>query len=82
MKGMFHQVRLLEEDKPFLCFPWLDMKVDEKPTAYKWQGLPFGTTYSPCCTIFAFQSHVLKHTEQEEDSCLSVERNFYIDNCL
>lgn len=41
VKGMFHQVRLLEEDKPFLCFLWQDMKLDEKPTVYKWQVLPF-----------------------------------------
>lgn len=82
VKGMFHQVRLLEEDKPFLCFLWRDMKVDEKPTVYKWQVLPFGTTCSPCCAIFALQSHVQKHTEQEEDARLSVEHNFYVDNCL
>ncbi|KAI3373427.1 hypothetical protein L3Q82_022037, partial [Scortum barcoo] len=82
VKGMFHQVRLLEEDKPFLCFLWRDMKVDEKPTIYKWQVLPFGTTCNPCCAIFALQSHVQKHIEPEEDAHLSMERNFYVDNCL
>lgn len=79
---VFHQVRLLEEDKPFLCFLWRDMKVDKKPTIYQWQVLPFGTTCSPCCAIFALQSHVQKHTEPEEDARLSVERNFHVDNCL
>lgn len=82
VKGMFHQVRLLEEDKPFLCFLWWDMKVNEKPTVYKWQVLPFGTTCSPCCAIFALQSHVNQHTEMEEDVRLSVEHNFYVDNYL
>lgn len=82
IKGMFHQVRLLDEDKPFLCFLWQDMKVNEKPTIYQWQVLPFGTTCSPCCATFALQDHVQKHTEPEEDARLSIERNFYVDNCL
>ncbi|KAL3979043.1 ATP-binding cassette, subfamily B (MDR/TAP), member 9 [Sarotherodon galilaeus] len=82
IKGMFHQVRLLDEDKPFLCFLWRDMKVDEKPTIYQWQVLPFGTTCSPCCATFALQEHVKKHTEPGEDARLSIERNFYVDNCL
>lgn len=32
--------------------------------------------------IFAHQTHVQRHTELEEDTCLSVERYFYVDNCL
>ena len=82
VKWMFHQVPLLDEDKPCLCFLWRDMKVDEKPTVCKWQVLPFGTTCSPCCAIFVLQSHVLKHTELEKGVRLSVECNFYVDNCL
>ncbi|KAM9753665.1 uncharacterized protein ACNS7B_006885 [Menidia menidia] len=82
VKGMFHQVRLLDEDKPFLCFLWRDMKVDEKPTVYQWQVLPFGTACSPCCAIFALQSHVHQHTKLEDGARLSVERHFYVDNWL
>ncbi|KAK7880766.1 hypothetical protein WMY93_032579 [Mugilogobius chulae] len=82
VKGMFHQVRLLEEDKPFLRFLWRDVKVDQEPTIYEWQVLPFGTTCSPCCATFALQTHVQRHTEPEEDARLSVERCFYVDNCL
>lgn len=82
VKGMFHQVRLLDEDKPFLRFLWRDVKVDQEPTIYEWQVLPFGTTCSPCCATFALQSHVQKHTAPEEDARQSVERCFYVDNCL
>ncbi|KAK7938318.1 hypothetical protein WMY93_001644 [Mugilogobius chulae] len=82
VKGMFHQVRLLEEDKPFLRFLWRDVRADQEPTIYEWQVLPFGTTCSPCCATFALQTHVQRHTEPEEDARLSVERCFYVDNCL
>lgn len=81
VKGMFHQVCLMEEDKPFLCFLWRDMKVDQKPTVYQWQVLPFGTTCSLCCAVFTLQSHIQKHTTPEEDARLSMERSFYVD-CL
>nr|XP_057925810.1 uncharacterized protein LOC131127691 [Doryrhamphus excisus] len=82
VKGMFHQVRLLEEDKPFLRFLWRDVKVDQEPTTYEWQVLPFGTTCSPCCATFALQTHVHRHTEPKENARLSAERCFYVDNCL
>lgn len=47
-RGMFHQVRLLPEDKPLLRFLWRDLKREEPPSIYEWQVLPFGTTCSPC----------------------------------
>lgn len=82
IQGMFHQVHLLEEDRPFLRFLWRDMKVDKEPTVYEWKVLPFGTTCSPCCATFALQSQVQEHTEPEDDARLSVEHCFYVDNCL
>ena len=58
IKGMFHQIRLLPADKPVLRFIWRDMKRTEEPKIYEWQVLPFGTTCSPCCAIYALQRHV------------------------
>lgn len=55
IRGMFHQVRLLTEDKPLLRYLWRDMKVDHPPDVYQWQVLPFGTTCSPCCATYALQ---------------------------
>ncbi|KAK7939924.1 hypothetical protein WMY93_003250 [Mugilogobius chulae] len=37
IKGMFHQVRLLPEDQPFLRFIWRDMNRSVKPDIYQWQ---------------------------------------------
>lgn len=82
IKGMFHQFRLLPEDKPLLRFVWLDLKRDMPPDIYKWQVLPFGMTCSPRCATFALQWHVIDHSSPDEDVGFSVERCFYVDNCL
>lgn len=79
---MFHQVRLLPEDKPLLRFLWRGMKREEEPTVYEWQVLPFGTTCSPCCATYALQRHVKDNSKGHEDILHLVETAFYVDNCL
>ncbi len=81
IRGMFHQVRLLPEDKALLRFLWRDLQKDKPPEVYEWQVLPFGTTCSPCCATFALQKHVQDHSETA-DTRVSVEKSFYVDNCL
>lgn len=58
INAMFHQIRLLSEDRSLLRFIWRDMKRDEEPSVFEWQVLPFGTTCSPCCATYALQRHV------------------------
>ncbi|XP_030609347.1 uncharacterized protein LOC115796997 [Archocentrus centrarchus] len=82
IQGMFHQVRLLPEDKPLLRFLWRNLKTEKPPSMYVWQVLPFGTTCSPCCATFALQKHVFDHSQPGEDVRVSIERSFYVDNCL
>lgn len=82
IKGMFHQVRLLPEDRPLLHFIWRDLQRDTHPKVYEWQVLPFGTTCSPCCAIYALQRHVHDHSDQGDDVRDSIEKNFYVDNWL
>lgn len=82
IKGMFHQIRLLPADKPVLRFIWRDMKRTEEPKIYEWQVLPFGTTCSPCCAIYALQRHVQNTSESNSDLIDIVEQSFYVDNCL
>ena len=55
IRGMFHQVRLLQKDRPLLRFLWRDLQRDSPPRVYEWQVLPFGTICSPCCATFALQ---------------------------
>ncbi|XP_067283159.1 uncharacterized protein [Pseudorasbora parva] len=82
IKGMFHQVRLLPEDKPLLRFLWRDLNREEIPSIYEWQVLPLGTTCSPCCATYALQKHVVDHSEPGDHCRHSIERCFYVDNCL
>ncbi|XP_051793978.1 uncharacterized protein LOC127530664 isoform X1 [Acanthochromis polyacanthus] len=82
IKGMFHQVRLLPEDRRLLRFVWRDMRREDPPDIYEWQVLPFGTTCSPCCATFALQQHVTAHSMPEDIVRFSVENCFYVDNCL
>lgn len=49
---------------------------------YEWQVLPFGTTCSPCCAIYALQRHVHDHTHLRDAVCESIENHFYVDNWL
>lgn len=82
IKAMFHQVCLLPEDKSLLRFVWRNLCRDVPPVVYEWQVLPFGTTCSPCCATFALQKHVHDHSNEEDDVRNSVDRCFYVDNCL
>lgn len=82
IKSLFHQVRLLPEDRPLLRFVWRDLHQDEPAAVYKWQVLPFGTTCSPCCAVFTLQRHVRDNSQPEEEVRTSVERCFHVDNCL
>ncbi len=80
--AMFHQVRLIPEDCPLLRFLWRNLKMDEAPKFLEWQVLPIGTTSSPCCATYALQRHVRQHHLTDETIRFSVERCFYVGNCL
>lgn len=82
IRSMFHQVRLLPEDRPLLKFVWRDMRREDPPDMYKWQVLPFGMTCSPCCATFALQRCVKEHSSPDKDVRQSVEQCFYVHNCL
>ncbi len=82
IKAMFHQIRPQPTDTPVLRFIWRDMQREEEPTIYQCQVLPFGTTCSPCCTVYALQRHVWDNCGDKSSLVEVVEHSFYVDNCL
>lgn len=79
---MFHQVRLLPEDRPRLQFLWRHTQIDSSPNVYEWQVLPFGSTCSACYATYTLQKHVTDHSQSGDDVCDAVEKYFYVDNWL
>ena len=82
IRGMFHQVRLLPEDRPLLRFLWRDMNRDKPPSVYEWRVLPFGTTSSPCCATFSLQLHARNSSHSGGTVKEAIEKSFYVDNCM
>lgn len=82
IRDMFHQVRLIPEDTPLLRFLWRDLQRETPPKVFEWRVLPFGTTSSPCCAIYALQKHIREHPGSNPDIIQSLESSFYVDNCL
>ncbi len=58
------------------------MERDREPDIFEWQVLPFGTTCSPCCASYALHKHVLDNTGLGDDLQFTIQRSFYVDNCL
>lgn len=82
IRAMFHQVRLLPQDRPLLHFIWRNLERERDPTTYEWQVLPFGATCSPCCAIYALQCQAKDCEGSDAEVRDSVENSFYVDNCL
>jgi len=82
IRAMFHQVRLLPSDRPLLRFLWRNMSRNAPVDVYEWQVLPFGTTSSPCCAIYALQRHAKRISTTYPEVQDSVLHSFYVDNCL
>lgn len=67
IKSMFHQIRLLPDDRPLLRFLWRHLDREARPGVYEWQVLPFSTTSSPCCAICVVQAHAQSLQPGNED---------------
>lgn len=52
-------------------------KLDQEPSVYEWQVLPFGITCSPCCPSYAVHKHVQDHCDGMRTSKCKV-KNWWI----
>lgn len=84
IEGMFHQVRVAEQDRDLLRFLWWeDGDTTKEPTEFRMTVHLFGATSSPGCTNFA-----LKMAANDNEADLGPEaanfirKDFYVDDGL
>ena len=84
IKSMFHQVRVTEDDQDVLRFLWWpDGNLKNPPACYRMTVHLFGGTWSPSCCNYALRRTVQDHSGSYTPAVReTVERNFYVDDCL
>ena len=82
--AMFHQVRVPEAQRDVLRFLWWpDGNLDQAPTTYRMTAHLFGGTWSPSVCCFALRQTAIEFAHQYgEEAARTVNRNFYVDDCL
>ncbi|KAL9975998.1 hypothetical protein ACROYT_G013227 [Oculina patagonica] len=85
IEAMFHQVQIIEEDRPALRFLWWNLELQRPPDVYQMLVMIFGAASSPCTANFVLRKRALDNREDvlfSEDTIKSVEKNFYMDDFL
>ena len=82
--SMFYQVRVPPKDSDFLCFPWWPEGDLNRPLEeYRMTVHIFGATSSPCCACFALRKTAEERSNKTTvEAAKTIERNFYMDDCL
>ncbi|XP_029619853.1 uncharacterized protein LOC115200878 [Salmo trutta] len=84
IEGMFHQVRVHEDDLDFLRFLWWpDGDTNKRLEEYRMTVHLFGAISSPSCANFALRKTAEDNCERyDEEVIQTVKSNFYVDDCL
>ncbi|XP_060567693.1 uncharacterized protein LOC132726393 [Ruditapes philippinarum] len=84
IESMFHQVRVTDEDRNVLRFLWWPGgDLNKKPKCYRMNVHLFGATSSPSCAEYAIKRTAVDNAEIfEPEVVTTVQRNFYVDDCL
>lgn len=79
VEAMFHQVRVSPEDRSALRFLWWpDGNMDPMMSVHL-----FGAEFFPSCANFALKKTAAANRDQfSHEAIKTVERNFYVDDCL
>ncbi|XP_028411636.1 uncharacterized protein LOC114534738 [Dendronephthya gigantea] len=84
VEAMFYQVRVPSEDRKALKFLWWpDGDLDQPVQEYEMNVHLFGGASSPSCANFALRRTAQDNkAEFDPETTETVERNFYVDDCL
>ncbi|XP_076848178.1 uncharacterized protein LOC143493558 [Brachyhypopomus gauderio] len=84
IEAMFYQVRVPPKDYDFLRFLWWpDGDLSGTLQEYRMTVHIFGATSSPSCACFALRKTAEdKKNETTAEAAKTIERNFYLDDCL
>ncbi|XP_035983363.1 uncharacterized protein LOC118557443 [Fundulus heteroclitus] len=84
IEGMFHQVRIPENDVDFLRFLWWpDGNTNQPLREFRMVVHLFGAVSSPSCANFALRQTAEDNKNKADTSVLAtIRHNFYVDDCL
>ncbi len=84
VKAMFHQVHVRPTDCDALRFLWWpDGNLTSPPEEYQMTVHLFGAASSPSCANFALKRVAKDHKAEFDDETIqTVNKNFYVDDCL
>jgi len=84
VEGMFHHVRVAPDDCHALRFLWWpNSDLSKEPVDYQMLVHLFGATLSPSCASFCLKKTATDNQgEFDVETINTVNRNFYVDDCL
>ena len=84
VEGMFNQVQVAPNDCDALRFLWWpNDDLSKEPVDYQMLVHLFGATSSPSCASFCLKKTASDNKgEFDEETITTVDRNFYVDDCL
>ena len=82
--AMFHQVRVPAAQRDVLRYLWWpDGNLDQPPASYRMTAHLFGGTWSPAACVFALRQTAIDFAHlYGDEAAYTVNRNFYVDDCL
>jgi len=84
IQAMFHQVKVVEQDRNLLRFLWWpEGDLSKEPQNYRMTVHLFGAVSSPSCASYALRRTATDNQSDFSAKCFqAVHQNFYVDDCL